>query len=368
MTLDYHFKALRNDLAQLHAYQIPQLPANCIKLDAMENPFTLPQDVKYALMQHLIGLDELNQFNRYPGAHHRLQQAIKKYANIDEQLAIVCGNGSDEIITLLTQLIPLHAKVMAPVPCFVMYQLNTVYLHRQFIGVDLNEDFTLNVEKFIEAMQQHLPSLIYLAYPNNPTGNCFTEDAILSILKVAKQIQALVVIDEAYYAFTQGKSFMQQLPELLKTYPNVLVLRTVSKIGLAGLRLGYIAGHQFVIEQLNKLRPPYNINTLTYETACFLLNNYAHVFEQQASIILQQRQFLQNELQKLGGQTYISDANFIVWRHPQAQSVYLALQGIDIFIKNIGSMHAHLSNCLRISVGSSEQNAALITALHYLLK
>jgi histidinol-phosphate aminotransferase len=364
--------AIRQDLHDLKAYPILDMPRGAIKLDAMENPYSLTQSLQQQLA---IALSQ-SAINRYPSSHQRLQETIFKYLASHEQfhkndnISMICGNGSDEIIALLTQIIPQQAKILSPTPCFVMYQINARIFERQFIGVDLLPDFNLDVPAMQAMIYSQRPALIYLPYPNNPTGNCFKLEDINALLETVDEIkkingyQPLIVFDEAYSIFTGGLSYLNHLFDLIEKYPNILILRTFSKLGLAGLRLGYAIAHNHLIDRLQAIRPPYNINVLTYEAACTLLP-HANVFQEQSQQIIATREKVYDFLKTVKGtrQISMSATNFLVWQHPFAEHFYQKLLAENIFIKNISKMHALLKNCLRISIGSEDEMASFIKVI-----
>ncbi len=347
---------LRQDLRTQKAYAIASPPPQAIKLDAMENPHLLPNWLQEKLAKKLAVVA----LNRYPAGHDRLHQAIRAYTQMDDSLGLLCGNGSDEIITLLTQILPDHATILAPVPAFVMYAQNAQFLHHHFVGVPLNDAFMLDMPAMHQAIQTHAPALVYLAYPNNPTGRCFDTDDIDALIQAYPR--TLMVIDEAYAPFTGGQSFLPKLAQLVQTYPNVCVMRTLSKLGLAGARLGYVAGHADLIDYLNIIKPPYNINALTYELVCCILE-HADVLTQQTHMMVKARDHLSAHLAAIGGKVYPSDANFLVWHHPLASDIDVFLKQHHIYIKNISGMHTMLANTLRISVGTDQENAQLLATL-----
>ena len=326
-----------------------------IKLDAMENPYSWPEDIK---KEWLEALKEC-QLNRYPDPEARhLTQTIRRSNQLSDQFDVLLGNGSDEIIQLLLMALPATASVLAPAPGFVMYKQLSDCLGLNYLGIPLLADtFDLDLPAMLAAIKQHQPSVIFLAYPNNPTGNLFSETAILDIIKAAK---GLVVIDEAYAPFANA-SFINALDQ----YENLLVMRTVSKLGLAGLRLGYIIGNPAIIEQLNKIRLPYNINSLTQISADFALSNKT-LFDQQTQKICAERAVVFKQLNELDGITaYPSAANFILFRTPKnrASEIFLSIKEQGVLIKNMSSQGGLLSDCLRVTIGKPEENLAFLAAL-----
>ena len=326
-----------------------------IKLDAMENPYNWPEDLKFAWLATLKDCP----INRYPDpTAQELSQTIKRIYQINDQFDVILGNGSDEIIQLLLMALPNTASVMAPNPGFVMYKQLSDCLGLNYLSIPLQADnFDLDLPAMLDTIKHYQPSVIFLAYPNNPTGNLFSHSAILEIINSAK---GLVVIDEAYAPFADT-SFIG----FLASYDNLLVMRTVSKLGLAGLRLGYMIGRPVIIEQLNKIRLPYNINSLTQLSANFALCNHT-VFDQQTQKICQERSLVFKQLNSLTGVTaYPSAANFILFRTStdQATRIFLAIKQQGILIKDMSPQGGLLKDCLRVTIGKPEENEAFITAL-----
>jgi histidinol-phosphate aminotransferase len=239
-----------------------------------------------------------------------------------------------------------------------MYKQISVSLGLNYHGIPLrSEDFGLNMPAMLQAIEDLQPALIFLAYPNNPTANLFAVAEIKEILAAAP---GLVVIDEAYAPFADA-SFIGELSH----YENLLVMRTLSKLGLAGLRLGFIAGHAAIIEQLDKLRLPYNINVLTQASCLFALSQ-TNLFEPQTQTICQQRTLLLVQLNELDGITaYPSAANFILFRTPsgQADRIFAGLKQQGILIKNLSPQAGLLKDCLRVTIGRPEENQAFLSAL-----
>ena len=349
---------IRPEIKALSAYHVPD-PGDLIKLDAMENPYHLPGE----LVEKWLRLMEKAPLNRYPDpSAARLSEQLKSYMAVPEGQAIILGNGSDELIQIMAMAVANKgSKILAPEPGFVMYKMIATFVGMDYVGVPLQSDFSLDMPAMLEAVQQHQPALIFLAYPNNPTGNLFDEDQVVEIIKAAK---GLVVIDEAYHPFA-CTSFMPRLGE----FENLLVMRTVSKMGLAGLRLGLLAGAEKWIGEFDKVRLPYNINVLTQISASFALE-HAQVFEQQAEKIRQQRQWM---LEALSGfdalEVYPSRANFILVRLKQgdADAVFAGLKEQGVLIKNLNPAGGMLEQCLRITVGSPEENQAFMSALKTLI-
>jgi len=348
----------RPEVLAMSAYHVADA-TNYIKLDAMENPYDWPADIQQAWLEQLKSCP----LNRYPDPEAKALAAALRQSNaIPDSAGLLLGNGSDEIIQILMMALPATASVLAPEPGFVMYRQIARSLGLRYHGIPLLADgFALDMPAMLDTIAAEQPALIFLAYPNNPTGNLFDADAIKAILDAA---QGLVVVDEAYAPFTDA-SFVEQLPH----YDNLLVMRTLSKLGLAGLRLGFLAGAPELIEQLNKIRLPYNINCLTQVTAHFALEHEQFLLEQTGSI-RQQRGEVMQALQAIPAlQIYPSEANFILLRtlDNPADQVFNSLKQQGVLIKNLSPQAGLLSNCLRVTIGKPEENTAFLEAIRLAL-
>ena len=342
------------EVLAMSAYHVADAK-NYIKLDAMENPFSWPEDIEALWLESL----KKCAMNRYPDPEaQELAQRLRISNQIPDEAGILLGNGSDEIIQILLMALNSDACVLAPEPSFVMYRQIARSLGLRYHGISLlAEDFNLDSHTLLEAIGQHQPALIFLAYPNNPTGNLFDLATLEAVLRTSP---GLVIIDEAYAPFTDA-SFMSRLNE----YPNLLVMRTVSKLGLAGLRLGFIAGNPLIIEELNKIRLPYNINILTQLTASFALD-HEDFLHQQTRLLRQERSRVFNALSELNGiQAYPSEANFILFRSLliSAEHLFTSLKQQGILIKNLSPQGGLLNNCLRVTIGTPDENQAFLNAL-----
>ncbi len=352
-------KLFRSELLAMSAYKVADAK-NLIKLDAMENPYTWPEDIQQQWLQTL----KTTSINRYPDPEAQtLAAALRLSNNIPQQSALLLGNGSDEIIQILQMALQPDACVLAPEPGFVMYKQVAQSLGLQYRGIALLESgFELDMPAMLAAIKNLQPALIFLAYPNNPTGNLFNAESIKQIIAAAP---GLVVVDEAYAPFADA-SFIGQLNQ----HANLLVMRTVSKLGLAGLRLGFLAGNPKIIEQLNKIRLPYNINSLTQATATFALN-HSEFLLQQTQTICQQRTVVLNALQEMVKiEAYPSAANFILFKTIGIASnqIFASLKQQGVLIKNLSHQGGLLENCLRVTIGTPEENQAFLKALQNALK
>jgi histidinol-phosphate aminotransferase len=340
---------VRPEILALKAY--PVAPSEgMVKLDAMENPYTLPEELR----RELAGVLARVELNRYPApSPQKLRDAIAHRMQVPAGLQVLLGNGSDELIQILiTALARPGAKMMYPSPTFVMYAMGATFSGMQPVPVALREDFSFDADAFIARMQAENPALVFIAYPNNPTGVLYPEADIVKVIQACK---GLVVLDEAYHVFA-GKSFIGKISE----FPNLVVIRTVSKLGLAGIRLGYLIGRPEWVEQLDKVRPPYNVSVLTQAAALFLLERL-DVLEAQAARILSERGILKKGLEALTGvQVFRSEANFFLIRVPHAPRTYEALKQQNVLVRNL---HPAIPNCLRVTVGTADENRILLAAL-----
>ena len=346
---------IRQDVQSMHAYAV-QDSAGMVKLDAMENPHRLPAALQAKLGQRLGALA----LNRYPdGRVNDLRQALADYAQMPEGFGLMLGNGSDELISLLAMACDLPgATVLAPLPGFVMYGMSAQLQGLRFIGVDLTADFALDEAAMLAAIREHKPSITYLAYPNNPTANLWDDAVIEKIILAVGEQGGLVVMDEAYQPFA-SKSYAGRIAR----HGHVLLMRTLSKFGLAGVRIGYLMGPKALMAEIDKVRPPYNISVLNYECALFALE-HRNVFAAQAQDLIAQRSELFDALSSLPGvKAWKSDANMILIRVPDASQAFEGLRNRKVLVKNVSKMHPLLANCLRLTVGTAAENAQLLAAL-----
>ena len=331
-----------------------------IKLDAMENPFALPPALQAELGARLGAVA----IHRYPGARiDDLKQALARYVDLPAGCDLMLGNGSDELISLLAMGCDLPgATILAPLPGFVMYGMSAQLQGLKFVGVPLTADFELDEPAMLAAMREHRPAITYIAYPNNPTANLWNAEAIRRLIAEAAGFGGLVVMDEAYQPFS-SHSWLDEIRANPAENAHVLLMRTLSKFGLAGVRIGYMIGAQALVHEVDKLRPPYNVSVLNAECALFALE-HADVFAQQAAQIREQRAVLIDALDRVPGVTpFPSDANMVLVRVPDAQRCFDGLKAQGMLVKNVSKMHPLLAQCLRLTVGTPSENAQLIRAL-----
>ena len=346
---------VRPEIRAISAYHVPDA-SGLIKLDAMENPYSWPEALRAEWSELARGLD----VNRYPHPQApALKQRLRAAMGVPAGAELLLGNGSDEIIqTIVLALAGPERTVLTVEPGFVMYRMIALFAGMRYCGVPLRaDDFALDVPALREAIARHRPAVVFIAQPNNPTGNRFDEAELIEVVEAAP---GLVVIDEAYAPFTDA-SLLPRVGE----WPNLLVMRTVSKMGLAGLRLGYLAGPAEWLNELDKVRLPYNINVLTQRAAELALRHKA-LLDAQTEAIRAERGRLHAALAAIDGVTpFPSDANFILLRVPagRAKAIFEGLRARGILVKNLDGAHPLLADCLRVTVGTPGENAAFVAAL-----
>ncbi len=347
-------RLIRPELRRAEAYTVPEA-SGLIKLDAMENPYPWPAELKQAWFEMLARVE----LNRYPDPRaQRLKRRLREVFPPPAGTELLLGNGSDELIQIiLLALAGAERYVLAPVPTFVMYEVIARAVGMRFVGVPLAADFALDLPAMRAALARYRPAVTFVANPNNPTGNLFARAALETIVREA---EGLVVIDEAYFAFTE-ESFMDRLAD----FDNLLVLRTLSKLGLAGLRLGWLVGDPAWLAEFDKLRLPYNINSLTQASAEYALGERA-MLDEQVARVRSERERLYAALARLPGvHPWPSETNFILFRIESraAADVHATLLRGGVLVKNLDPMGDALAGCLRVTVGTAQENAVFMDAL-----
>jgi histidinol-phosphate aminotransferase len=346
---------IRQDVKSMHAYAI-QPSAGFIKLDAMENPFRLTPELQRELGERLARVA----INRYPvQCIADVVARLSTFVDLPAGCKLILGNGSDELIDILSVACNRPgATLLAPLPGFVMYEMSARLRGLQFVGVPLTADFALDEAAMLAAIERHRPALTYVAYPNNPTANLFDDAVIDRIVAAVGRQNGLVVFDEAYQPF----SSRSRLPTLARN-EHVLVMRTLSKFGLAGVRLGYLCGAAALIDEVDKVRPPYNVSVLNAEATLFALD-HADEYARQAALLRSERERLQQALRSLPGvQPFPSEANMVLVRVPDAQRAFDGMKSRGVLVKHIAGLHPLLAHCLRLTVGTPAENDAMIKAL-----
>ena len=347
-------RTIRQDVQSSAGYAI-QPSAGMVKLDAMENPFPLPAELKQALGARLAQVA----INRYPLGKAGLAAALAEHFAVPSGCKVIVGNGSDELIDLLSVACNVAgAKVLAPLPGFVMYEMSARLRGLGFVGVPLTPEFELDEAAMLAAIERERPALTYIAYPNNPTANLFDEHVVGRIVDAVGAQHGFVVFDEAYQPFS-SRTWMPRLAD----HPHVMVMRTLSKFGLAGVRIGYLAGVADLIDQVDKVSPPYNVSALNAEAALFALE-HAEVFAAQAAILRRERARIAAELGAVPGVTvFPSEANMILVRVGDAARTFAGMKAQRVLVKHIAPLHPLLAGCLRLTVGTPEESSLMIAAL-----
>lgn len=344
---------VRDEIRALTAYHVAPA-AGMVKLDAMENPYGLPPALAGQLGRHLAQVA----INRYPDPEApRLKAVLREAMAIPDGLDLILGNGSDEILQMIAvALAKPGATMLALEPSFAMYRMSAIAAGMDYAGVSLAPDFTPDLPATLAAIERLRPALTWIAYPNNPTGNLFPRESILAIVAASP---GLVVVDEAYYAFSGGASF---LPDVGR-HPNLVLVRTVSKLGLAGLRLGLAVGPRDWLGEFDKLRLPYNVNVLSAAAAEFILER-REVLQEQTDAIVRDRERLEAGLDAIPGvRRFPSAANFVLVRVPDGPRAFEGLRARGILVRTFHGSHPLLAHCLRLTVGTPDENASLLAAL-----
>lgn len=339
-------RLLKKNIRSIQPYNTKEIPYH-VKLDANESPYSFS-----------LSLDFLKKIptNRYPDPDGKeLKRILARRWKLKVE-NILLGNGSDELIYYL--IITFGGPVIFPVPTFSMYGIITQALGEKFVAVPLDNSFDLDSKKMISAIKNHKPKIIFLSSPNNPTGNCFSSDRIFRIIKAFKGI---IVLDEAYQPFSSKRGLLR----ILRDFENVVIMRTLSKVGFASLRVGFLLGQKDIIEAINRVRLPFNVNALSQAVAVNALKNYRDV-ENALKLISNERDKLYQELKKLKSiHPYPSKANFVLFRVKNSVQVYKKLLSKGILVKDINSM---LKDCLRVTVGTPEENMLFLESLQDVIK
>ncbi len=353
---DWVSRLIRPDVQALHAYHVAD-PGQALRLNQMENPYGWSAELWRECLDYIQGAE----INRYPDAGAQaLIRAIRDHDSLSDDWGVMLGNGSDEIIQTLVQAVCDGTRpVMAPTPSFVMFHVIAQQCRVPFEGVELAQDWSLDLPAFIQAMQTHNPALVFLAQPNNPTGKLYDEQQLRQLIAACP---GLVVLDEAYGPFSP-RNHQAWLDE----FPNLVLMRTFSKLGLAGLRCGYLTGPSAWIDQINKVRLPYNLGVLNQRVAEFALTRGRQAMADQAKQLVDSREYLVKQFRNRGWVAHDSDANFILLEVEQPSEVFAQLVQAGILIKDLSSAHPSLVRCLRVSIGTPDENRALLDALDQIL-
>ncbi|MEM7007553.1 MAG: histidinol-phosphate transaminase [Thermodesulfobacteriota bacterium] len=342
------------EIREISPYHVPAIDCK-IKLDGNESPFELSNSVKSKVEKAISDLA----IHRYPDPEaHKLIELISKVTEFSKD-GILLGNGSDELIgMLITTLANGSGKILCPSPTFSMYKLTGLAMGAEVIEIPLDDKFDIDLDETLSIIEENDPDLIFLASPNNPTGNMYNAGKITEIISAAKGI---VVVDEAYSDFS-GYTFLP----LVKECENLIILRTLSKVGFAGLRIGILFAREQIAKEINKVRYPYNINSLSQSAAEVVLDDHEFVTEN-IQLIIKERERVFSAMLELDDLTaYPSDANFIFFKAQDADMLFNELVKRDILIRNF-NRPGRLENCMRVTIGTPNENDAFLTALKQIL-
>lgn len=335
----------------LRAYEAKDIPCR-VKLDANESPYDFGKYVPKAL--------KTIKTNRYPDPEAKEVKKLlsKRFSILPEN--ILQGNGSDELIYYLVT--TFGGPVLYPTPTFSMYGIISQALGEKTIAIPLDKEFDIDLDKTLKAIRKEKPKVIFLSSPNNPTGNCFSSDRIMKIIdsSLAARHLSLVVVDEAYQPFSSEKGFLP----LLKDYKNLVIMRTLSKIGLAALRLGFLIADAEIIRAVNKVRLPFNVNTISQAVASEVLKDRRGL-DASVKAITSERERLFMEMGRIKGiRLFPSEANFILFKMRTPDRIYNALLKKGILVRN---MKGVVNGCLRVTIGTHEESTSFLKALQDVL-
>ncbi len=336
------------------AYHVPQPAMIRAKLDANELPFTLSAELRTGLAAALAD----SALERYPDPRAReLRAAVATQLGVaGEQL--VFGNGSDELISLL--IAAFAGPILYPVPTFVYYRLAAIARGVPLVEVPTGPRFDLDEDALESAVTREQPSVVFLALPNNPTGTLWRMEFALEL--AARHRDTVIVSDEAYLAYSGRTSL-----GALAAHPNLVVMRTLSKVGMAGLRVGFTVSSPAIAGVLEKVRPPYNVGTLAQRAATFLVREANDWCTARAAEVVASRRRLATAIAALpGADLFASEANLLLVRFARASQIWQGLVDRGIVVRNFADAPGPLAGCLRITIGTPAENAMLIEALREL--
>ncbi len=346
---------IRTEIRSFIPYNANQQPYK-IKLDANESPFNLPSAVRKQLAEYVL---EDPRLNMYPDTDSiQLREALGSYWNVDKE-NITVGTGSDQLIQIIANVfVEKGDKVLYPAPSFGMYKDSCIVAGGKAVDyiLDQSNNFSYCADKIIQAYEREKPKIIYICSPNNPTGNLMPQDEIIKVVKACTK--SIVVVDEAYADFSDTT-----VTPYIKEYENLLILRTFSKaFGLAGIRCGYSIASEKLTRAVNLARPPYNISSLSQYAAALVLSNIDEI-KTNIKYLVEERERVSLKLAEIDGiKVYASAANFILIKIQNSKDVYTKLCERGIFIRAFGSSPL-LSDCMRITIGTHEQNSVLLDEL-----
>lgn len=347
------------------AYHVPRPATILAKLDANELPFELPVELAAGMASALRDAH----LERYPDAAATELRALlaRELGAAPQQL--VFGNGSDELIAMLCSAFAAPrgeqpATIAYPVPSFVYYRIATINRGLRPLEVPLDERFELDELALIAAIEREDPAVLFLALPNNPTGTLWRMELALEL--ALRFPRTVIVSDEAYFDYSGRTNLGALVPEVRA--PNLVVMRTLSKVGLAGLRVGYLVAAPEVALHLEKVRPPYNLGSLAQAAACSFLSTGKEWLEARVAEVVEQREHLAAELAERGLAVFPSEANLLLVRLTpgRAHRVWRALQERGVLVRDF-DRPGPLAGCLRITVGTPADHQILLEALDQVL-
>ncbi|MCS7215628.1 MAG: histidinol-phosphate transaminase [Thermodesulfovibrio sp.] len=341
---------IRKNIKKLTPYHAKEVPYK-IKLDANESPF--PLKISDFISEIEVPL------NRYPDPEAiKLRKALAKKLKLSYEKILV-GNGSDELIYYL--ILTFGGPILYPVPTFAMYGIIAQAVGVKRIESKLDRNFDIREETIINLIKKQKPRLIFISSPNNPTGNSFSAEKILKIIDTASKNSSVVILDEAYQPFCSERGFLP----FLEDFDNLAILRTLSKIGLAGLRVGYLIGNETLLSEVNKVRLPYNVDSLTQYIATEALNKFYAPIKNFITEIVKERKNMQRELSRLKGlKVFPSEANFILFNVKDSKKIHNKLKKEGILIRDMSSV---IKDCLRVTIGTRDENKEFLRVLNKIL-
>lgn len=343
----------RNGLADMPSYDVVERPWE-IKINANECNMSLPPLVEERVMNRLGTVA----FNRYPNEQYDdLRDQIARNFSMQRENVLI-GSGSSEIIEKLFYCFggSPEAKIVYPQPSFSMYKIYAKAAEATGVPVDLNpEDYSLDIDKFIQTVNEEKATLAVICNPNNPTGNAFTVE---EIEKIASNIDCAFLVDEAYMEF-----YGQTAVRLLAKYPNMIIARTFSKAyGLASCRVGYAIGSPDVMRMIGRAFMPYHMNTLSLVTAD-VVYQMRDEYVPRIQMVIAERKRMIEELKKVDGVTvYPSETNFVLFHLNNSEDLTKAFEAASIGVRHFGNA-PRLANCLRISMGTRQENDTWLNVL-----
>jgi len=346
-------KYFRDEVLQTDLYHVPHREG--IKLNQNECPWDVPLEIKVRITERLIKTD----WNRYPLEDlPNLQKKLAKYYNVEPD-QLVLSNGANTIIQALVHVIPPRSKILILDPSFVIYEMQAKLNGNKVIKVPLSDDFELLAEKTLTTIKKEKPGLIFIANPNAPTGTLFDKRSLYRIIQLAK---CPVVIDEAYYPFTE-----ETVIEWLNDFDNLIIMRTFSKaMALAGVRFGCIISNRENTAQVEKFLMSFRLSRITCVIVDEVLDNIGYM-EGYVRDIVKERGRLFSKMQKIEKiQVFPSEANFLLFRVDNASNVAKKLMEEKILVRDVGDGNK-LTNCLRVGVGTPEENDQFLTTLKQIL-